>query len=232
RGADLKAVDERTVAIVPHGIESLKDKKGKPIPYARVHLVFADGRLTQRQIVEMPAKKVLLREICGADGTFKVVDGDGKEVATHLGKLTNEKAPDLAVDTSKLVVLPLPYRDPDHVRKALKIENKSNQGLRFEDALALFAAFFGQGKVDEARKVFTEAFNERNQRPLGFYVLLAALGQNLDSQNLDVLAEHLNVPLAQYLALHSSPVLRKHASQWAVGSGQWRDGFLEHLAVT
>src|SRR5437870_4750936 len=60
---------------------------------------------------------------------------------------------------------------------------------------------------------------------------LAACGQNLDAQNADVLGEHPDEPLAQYLALHSSPVLRKHASQWAVGSGQW-GGFLRHLAVT
>src|SRR5207248_185695 len=45
RGADLLAVDERTVAVVPHGIQSLKDDKGKPVSYARLHFVFAaDGR--------------------------------------------------------------------------------------------------------------------------------------------------------------------------------------------
>src|SRR5262249_40687377 len=63
-------------------------------------------------------------------------------------------------------------------------------------------------------------------------VLLAACGMNLDAQNGDVLAEHLDEPVAQYLALHSSPVLRKHASQWAAGSGQWGEGFLQHLAVS
>ena len=38
--------------------------------------------------------------------------------------------------------------------------------------------------------------------------------------------------MAQYLALHTSPVLRKHASQWAVGSVQWQDPLLKHLATT
>ncbi|HMF12752.1 MAG TPA: hypothetical protein VKE94_10615, partial [Gemmataceae bacterium] len=232
RGADLQAVDERTVAVVPHGFDSLKDDKGKPISYARVQLVFANGVIAERQIVEMPAKKVRLREVYGSDGTTRWLDVIGKELAVRKGSLRAGTAPDLTADVSKLVVLPLPYRDPDTVRKALKIENKRNQDLRFEDALALFAAHFGQGKLDEARKVFGEAFRDRNQRQLGFYVLLAALGQNLDSQNLDVLADHLDEPLAQYLALHSSPVLRKHASQWAVGSGQFQGGFLRHLAVT
>ena len=48
----------------------------------------------------------------------------------------------------------------------------------------------------------------------------------------DAVVPHRDEPLAQYLALHSSPVLRKHAAQWAVGSVQWGDGFLRHLAVT
>jgi ferric-dicitrate binding protein FerR (iron transport regulator) len=233
RGADLKAVDQRTVAVVPRGVEALKDDKGKPISYARLHLVFAaDGRLAERQIVEMPANKVLVREVLGADGTIAVLDEKGKEVSKQAGKLTTAKQPDLTADISKLVVLPLPYRDADHVKKTLKIENKAYQELRFEDDLALFAAHFGKGTLNEAQNVFRHGFYERNQRQLGFYVLLAALGANLDSQNLDVLAEHLNEPLAQYLALHSSPVLRKHASQWAVVSGQWQEGFLRHLVVT
>src|SRR5262249_30362416 len=87
RGADLQALDEHTVAIVPHGIDSMKDDKGKPIPYSLVHLVFADGRLAGRQIVEMPTKKVLLREICKADGLLAIQDSDGKALAVRKGTL-------------------------------------------------------------------------------------------------------------------------------------------------
>ena len=47
-----------------------------------------------------------------------------------------------------------------------------------------------------------------------------------------MLAEHLDAPVAQYLALHSSPVLRKHASQWAVASANWGEGMLRHLALS
>ena len=85
---------------------------------------------------------------------------------------------------------------------------------------------------DEANKVFRQSFHNRDQRQIGFYVLLAACGNNLDAEHGDVLSEHPNEPLAQYLALYSSPVLRKHASQWAVNTGQWQEGFLQHLAVT
>src|SRR5207302_9421726 len=88
------------------------------------------------------------------------------------------------------------------------------------------------GTSAEAVKVFTQALHNRDQRQLGLYILLAASGANLDGQNVDVLAEHGDEPLAQYLSLHSSPVLRKHASQWAAGSGQWGQGFLHHLGVS
>ncbi len=129
-------------------------------------------------------------------------------------------------------MLPLPYRSPEHVRKTLKIENKRHEDLRFEDGLALFAAYFGSGNGNEANNVFRQCFHGRDQRQIGFYVLLAACGNNLDAENGNVLAEHPNEPLTQYLALYSSPVLRKHASQWAVSTEQWKDGFLQHLAVT
>jgi tetratricopeptide (TPR) repeat protein len=214
-------------------VESLKDAKGEPIPYHRIDLVFGeDGRLAERQVVQMPARRVLYRQVHGGDGVVRLLDGDGKELAVTEGTLATAKAPDLGADTKDLVVLPLPYRGRSTVRKALGIEKKANQELRFDEALALFAAEVGAGNGKEALEVFKESLHNRDQRQLGFYVLLAACGQNLDAQNADVLSEHLHELLAQYLALHSSPVLRQHASQWAVGSGQWREGYLQHLAVT
>jgi tetratricopeptide (TPR) repeat protein len=115
---------------------------------------------------------------------------------------------------------------------ARKLKDKPYESMRFADALALFAADFAAGNGDSALDVFKKAFYGRDQRQLGFYVLLAACGQNLDADHVDVMAEHPDEPLAQYLALHSSPLLRKHASQWAVASRQWPDGFLRHLALT
>lgn len=233
RGADLRVVAERTVSIIPHGAESAKDKAGKPLPYARVQFVFAaDGRLAERQVVEMPSAKVLYREVIGAAGEVKLLDAKGKELVVRKATLGAGQAPDLKLDTTKLVVLPLPYRTRAHVLQSLQIDKKGYGDLRFEDALTLFAADFAAQNGTEALKVFQQAFHGRAQRQLGFYVLLAACDQNLDAEHVDVLAEHLNEPLAQYLALYSSPVLRKHASQWAVGTGQWADGFLRHLAVT
>ncbi|HKI38357.1 MAG TPA: VIT domain-containing protein [Gemmataceae bacterium] len=233
RGADLKLVGERTVAVVPHGADGRKDADGKPLPYATVQYVFAEeGRLAERRVVEMPTKKVVYRQMLGADGRITGTDADGKELAVVKATLRDAREPDLKVDAKGLVVLPLPYRDVATTRKALGIEKKPLNALTFDEARALLAAEFGAGNASGAVEVCQQSLFRRDQKQLGLYVLLAACGVNLDSGNVDILNEHLHEPLAQYLALHSSPVLRRHASQWAVGSGQWRDGYLQHLAVT
>src|SRR5262249_22386208 len=95
RGADLKLVDERTVAVVPHGVGT-KDEKGKAIPYVVVQFVFGeDGRLSEQQAVEMPSKKVLGRVVLGAEGGLRILDDKDKEVAVRESKLSPAKAPDL-----------------------------------------------------------------------------------------------------------------------------------------
>ncbi|HWY87383.1 MAG TPA: hypothetical protein VNX28_11690, partial [Gemmataceae bacterium] len=235
-GVDLKVVANRIVALVPHFeatiLEKIKDLKD--ISWLRQHLVFgAGGKLVERQLVKMPGQHVVMREIFSPDGTLRLVDKDGKEVAARQGKLTpSAQVPDLAPDTKKLVVLALPYRTAETVQRALKTEKKALADLRLAEALPLFAAHVGAGNANEALNVFKQCFYAREQRQLGYYVLLAACGVNLDSQNADVLAEHPDEPSAQYLALHSSPVLRKHASQWAVGTMAWKEGFLQHLSQT
>jgi Tfp pilus assembly protein PilF len=232
RGADLRVVKGFTVALVPHGAGA-KDADGKPLPYLQMQYTFAeDGGLAERRLLEMPAQKTLRRETYTPQGTIKVFGEDGKEITTLSGVLDSAKAPNLRPRLDGLMVLPLPYRSPEHVRAALGIEGKNPEQLRFEDGLALLAAEFAAGNGDNAANIFRRCFHGRDQRQIGFYVLLAACGQNLDSEHLDVLGEHTDEPLAQYLALHSSAVLRKHASQWAAASNPWGEGFLHHLALS
>src|SRR5262249_12527123 len=116
RGADLKLLGERTVALVPHAPPAPKHpdgqekeaKEAKPAEQIHVRLVFAeDGRLAERLVIRMPKDEVLLREVCTADGAVRVLDGKGKELAAHQGTLAPAQAPDLSPDTKKLVVLPL-----------------------------------------------------------------------------------------------------------------------------
>jgi Tfp pilus assembly protein PilF len=234
RGADLKVVPERTVALIPHGAEGRKTPKGKPVPYYCIHFLFAaDGRLAERQVVQMPGRKIVYRETYAANGGVKFLKAKGKELATIKCILKDAPAPDLKVVTKKLVVLSLPFRTREHVLETRKIQKKNYGDLRFKDALELLAGDVAAGNATEAANVFSQAFHARGQRQLGYYILLAACGVNLDADHIDVMAEHEESPLAQYLALHSSPVLRKHASQWAVGSRQWKaTGFLQHLAVS
>jgi tetratricopeptide (TPR) repeat protein len=248
RGADLKIVGDRTVAVVPHyeatllkaskktqGADAPRSPEGAPRSpsWVRLHLVFGgDGRLAERQLVHMPKQEVVYRELIAPEGVVRVVDGKGKELAVRKATLREAAAPNLAPDTKKLVVLSLPYRTADHVKRTLKLEKTPIQTLRFQDALPLFAAEMATGNTNNAVAIFQQVFHARDQRQLGLYVLLAACGANLDGQNVDVLAEHVDEPLAHYLALHSSPVLRKHTSQWAAGSGQWGQGFLNHLGVS
>src|SRR5262249_46584873 len=125
----------------------------------------------------------------------------------------------------------LPFRSPAHVRQRLKVEKKQNNELTFAQAEALLASFVANGEAEPARQVFLQALSNREQRRLGYYVLLASAGVNLDSDNLDVLDAHPHEPLAHYLALHSSAVLRKHASRWAAASNPFGQGTLRRLAL-
>jgi tetratricopeptide (TPR) repeat protein len=236
KGADLRLVAARTVEIVPHGSErKFKDKLGneiEPTSY-RLRLVFApEGALAERQIVEMPANKVLLRQACDANGVVRWLDGKGKELDTAQAKLAAAEQPKLQPSTKDLVVMDLPYRTPQQVKQSLKIEKKGHGELTFAQATTLLASYVASGNGNEARNVFTSALHNRNQRQLGYYVLLAAAGQDLGGQNLNVVEDHPDAPLAQFLALHTSPTLRAHASQWAIGSVQWKDPLLKHLATT
>jgi tetratricopeptide (TPR) repeat protein len=234
RGASVTLVNERTVAIVPNGVAALKkDADGKLPIYYVFHLVLSPGgKLAERCLVEMPAGKIITRLTLSADGTARLLDGEGKELSVTKATLATVQAPNMATDTKDLLVLPLPYRSSQHVGKALKLEKRGTAELTLKEALPLFLAYIAEGNGNAADQLFRQVFHAREQRQLGFYVLLASCGVNLDSDHGNVLAEHLDHPLAQYLALHTSPVLRKHASQWAVGSGSWQDGALQHLAVT
>ncbi|MCI0380086.1 MAG: hypothetical protein L0215_21085, partial [Gemmataceae bacterium] len=227
---------------LPDGRGSDKDARGSDaepeVHWYRVHLVFGDdGLLLSRQLVRMPDLKVMAQQFVERDGRVRFLDKDGKEtyvVKGQLGAADSNPLPDgRGSDISKnLVLVPLPYRTPEHVKRTLKIEGKNLQDVRLAEALPLLAAYVAAGNTAEAQNVFRGCFHNREQRQLGYYVLLASCGANLDAQNLDVLSEHLSEPLAQYLALHTSPVLRKHAAQWAVQSASWGEGFLRHLANT
>ena len=104
--------------------------------------------------------------------------------------------------------------------------------LTFAEATQLLASLRGAGRRRRRRRRCSPTpWRNRDQRQIGYYVLLASAGVNLDSDNIDVLDAHPHEPLAHYLSLHSSPTLRKHASRWAAASNVWGDGFLRRLGM-
>src|SRR5262249_45620052 len=150
-----------------------------------LRLTFDGERLSERRLVEMPGDKVLRRERYSAKGEVTVLDAEGKTLATVKGELAEaEAAPSLKADVKDLVVLDLPYRTPEQTRKALSVKAEvRDDALSFAQATQLLAAYAAAGDSGRARNLFQSALSNREQRQIGYYVLLASCGVNLDSDN-------------------------------------------------
>jgi tetratricopeptide (TPR) repeat protein len=217
RGADLVSIDERTVAIVPHdNLHTPAIKKGEP--WLQMHLVFApDGRLAERQLVEMPSGKIRIRESYGVDGTVEFVadtkkNASGTSTPRQKIVLAPCGAPELKPDAA-LVVLPLPLRSRQQVFSARKLASDQAYGTwTEEDALAVIAADLGDAP-SEMKQIIAQRFFRRGDRRLGFYTLLLSSGQTWnpaekeafpggDPLLLDPLADHPGDRLARYIAAY------------------------------
>jgi tetratricopeptide (TPR) repeat protein len=209
RNANVKAIAENTVAIVPMETASSAKKSAKEAAW-HLHLVFAeDGRLQERRLIEMPANKILYRETYAADGTVAWFKGDAKKPLTEVKHtLSRSAAPNLKPDTAHLVMVPMPVRTAGFMQNKLgTMSDYSN--LSEETAVALMMANSGLNN-GITLQVFGERFHGRGDRRLGFYTLLAAAGMSFHPQisyqwnqtrvTLDVEAEHPGDPLAKYLA--------------------------------
>jgi len=206
RGADLRAVGNRTVAIVPRGVEKVKDDEGNQVPYACVHLVFAaDGRLAERRLVLQPEGKTLLRETYAADGTVAWLDADAKELARRKIDLQPCGAPRLHPDAGELVILPMPLRAGSHVDPAGCDQWSEDKALeKIAKALAT--------NPQVARQIIAQRFFQRGDRRLGFYALMIGDGHTWNPQEeqvfddvrvtCDPLADHPDRALANYVAAY------------------------------
>src|SRR5262249_8963759 len=121
RGADLRAVDANTVAVVPRGAEDAKDTDGKPEPYLVVRLHFADGRLSEREFVRLPAGETLPRKPAPGEGRLRERDARARVFHDRKLALAPPPAPDLPSDTPKLLVLPPPLRPRKPVSRRLAL---------------------------------------------------------------------------------------------------------------
>jgi hypothetical protein len=177
RGANVKRIAKRTVAITPNGAARKKDTEGKPLDYLAMHLVFAkNGRLKERRLLLMPEKKTLARLTIKADGSVKLLDADDKVLAEHSFKRTPSAAPNLEPRTEKLVVLPLPYRSAETVMKRMgrNANDTTYTGWNESDALELIASDLATGNLTRMLKVIRQRFIDRADRRIGFSVLAAS----------------------------------------------------------
>jgi tetratricopeptide (TPR) repeat protein len=243
-GADLELVGENTVAVVPHVVKNLKPVDGQPQKYLRMQLVFAPRRLAERQIVEVPANKVHLREVYDGEGGLRILDGDGKELDKFNQPLTAAPGPDLHPDTKALVVLPLPLRSRQHVMASFKldpnrsladVDNGCYSELPPNGALQLLATLYAQGAADDARLVVRDCFLAHNDRRLGLFTLLLASGVEVgnDLDCIAALKDRVDQPVARYVLLHGNAPYRFLHQRWPLNVGATvgePDSFLRRLA--
>jgi ferric-dicitrate binding protein FerR (iron transport regulator) len=220
RGADLECVAENVVAIVPQGAKNAKTTEGKAAPYVCLHLVFGkDGRLAERQVVEMPVNKVHFREVYDGHGGVRQLDAKGKELARTQQTLTPAPKPDLVPDTSRLVVLPLPFRTRSHVMQTLALnpnkpldqeENACFIHVKEDEALELLAALLTERNEVEARLLVREFFQAQGDRRSGFYAVLSACGADVADEPAfhRLLEANPSDPLLRYLATYGSASYR------------------------
>lgn len=232
RGANLRKVGENVVAIVPRGAEEARELNGKRLPYKCMKLVLGNGQLLERQIVRVvPEKKeenVLYRETYGpAAGQVKWFNAKGNELSKREWKLTASPAPNLVPDTSKLVVLPLPYRARHHgyakagVERGLLFDHDMGWTLEYldsETALALFAAEFTANDWHGARQIYRRCFAANGVSKPGFFALLASIGMNVaaDPDFLALVERDPGHPLLGFLAVNGNPVYRHWHQQYGL----------------
>jgi tetratricopeptide (TPR) repeat protein len=233
RGADVRLVDDHTVAVVPN-----VDK-----PVQVFHLVFAAGRLAERQDVDAGSRRILLREVYDGTGV-RWFNADGKEIGHRKDNVRSALAPDLKPVTSSLVLLPMPFRSRAHVfvkyhlnpsRPLSDEPNKNYLSLDAEGALQLLAATLLDRNRDDAHTLLDTYFGPRGDDRRGLFVVAAACGADFGSTApfRRALSAHRDDPLLRYLLLQSSEAYQAVLSFLPAQRGDSVDGngFLHRLAV-
>jgi ferric-dicitrate binding protein FerR (iron transport regulator)/tetratricopeptide (TPR) repeat protein len=236
QGADVRMHGDHTVRLMPHAADSARDQESRQQPYEVIELVFASGHLAERRVLTMPGERVTYHETYGKDGTVKWFNGDGKELGQQKLQLQSAPAPNLQPETSHLVILPMPYRSRDHVRRdmqqVLAKGSEAYEGLGAEAALTLFAGELASQHPSDAVQLYQRCFHERGDRRLGFLTLLGSCGvqtQSLPNYH-DLFKSHADEPLARYLAQTCDPQGRQ--SQAEIGAiGGSPKGFVQRLAA-
>jgi tetratricopeptide (TPR) repeat protein len=182
RGADVRLVDKRTVAVIPHLPEDTAsgERSSRQVdsdPQVAMHLIFGSGgRLIERRLIERPSNKTLARTTFNKLGRVRMFDADGKRIAEDDLQRSTAEAPDLKPETDGLVMLRLPYRTASEIfRQAKKpIGSTDFTAWNDDDAVALLAADCVGGNGYRAFELVKQRlFGKEDHRP-GLYVLLAS----------------------------------------------------------
>ncbi len=235
RGVHVKAIDERTVALVP-----LHEK-----PHVEIRLLFAkEGRLCERQLFDTATAKVLYRETYDEAGTIVCTTptrSASEDSLTIKLAVAPAPAPNMKPDTGKLVLVPMPLRTGEFLRRNLKTPDALAR-LSDDDAIALIAADCLEGKGPEACKYFKERFYSKKDYRIGFFTLITAGTPHLPSgvtfdmassalPLFNVHGVHPDNPLSQYL-LTVNLVMHTHFTK-CVEVGELpgpKTGFVQRLA--
>jgi ferric-dicitrate binding protein FerR (iron transport regulator)/tetratricopeptide (TPR) repeat protein len=184
-GADVRAIDERTVALVP----LRREKPGEaPAPWLETHLVFDGLRLAERRWVlkSESESKPIAREVYEPSVT-KWFDTDGKELDKVDRKETAAAAPNLTPKMDALVVLPLPLRSREHVYHELDMQpgwdlyqnhNACFEYLDPDAALRLLTCEFAANNGYNVARIWDRCFGAKGDKRIGFFTLISSAGYN------------------------------------------------------
>jgi ferric-dicitrate binding protein FerR (iron transport regulator)/tetratricopeptide (TPR) repeat protein len=220
-GADVKLVNENTVALSPIRPAKLETE---PEAWLELHLVFDGVRLTERQWVLRVNEKpndILIRETYSAGETKLLAStvADAKPISLWKRESTRlNEAPNLSPDLSNLVVLPLPLRSREHVYQSLGMEagwdlfqdrNACFEYFTPDEAMQLLGCEFAAGNGHNVSRVWSTCFASRNDHRTGFFTLMASADYNPRShrQFNDKFEKNPSDPLVRYLwQMHDSDI--------------------------
>lgn len=185
-GANVRLVDDRTVAIVPLS-QNDDAKSGRSEAQVEMRLLFeSDGRLTERRWVRKSDsdEKILQRMRFESSGMVRVFDENGEErIAVQFARSKME-TPDLRLDERELVIVPMPIRSVEFVenQESKDVDGESDASKttgKMQRLLALIAENRGQEAAKLVARHFYRHGHDEDRLRDGFHVLLSRFPSSL-----------------------------------------------------
>jgi ferric-dicitrate binding protein FerR (iron transport regulator) len=225
RGANLKKIAQRTVALIP---------LSSPGAGKKVHLIFGpNGNLSERRVVAGPSHRVLFRETYHAGRVIRRWQSSGATAKfEYRFGLNRAAAPDLRPDLKGLVVVPMPLRTREKILTAAGLPTDPDpKDLPADVAIALIASD-GLTQGAGAVQVFGNRFQDRGDKRVGFYTLQGGKSPSWNHWDLlwpDVPKE----PLVKYLVATNPKTDQPEKGLSRLGQlplvGGQAEGFIQRL---